>query len=53
LRSFVGFALLVACAPVPAVFGQPSRSIDPETVVVPSGKLRLRLPLETRGRCSL
>jgi dienelactone hydrolase len=42
LRNFLGLALLVACAPVPAVFGQASRSIAPETVVVPSGRLRLR-----------
>src|SRR5437667_1967990 len=36
------FALLLASAPVSAVLGQASRSIAPETVVVPSGKLRLR-----------
>jgi dienelactone hydrolase len=42
LRNFLGLALLVACAPVPPVFGQASRSIAPETVVVASGKLRLQ-----------
>jgi len=42
LRNFFVFALLFASAPVSAVFGQTSRSIAPETVVVPSGKLRLK-----------
>src|SRR5882762_948217 len=42
LRNVLVLALLLASAPVSAVLGQASRSTAPETVVVPSGKLRLR-----------
>jgi carboxymethylenebutenolidase len=39
---FFGLALLLVCTPVPVTLGQSSQSIAPQTVEIPSGKLRLK-----------
>ncbi len=46
-QHFSAFALLLASAPVAMAVGEPSRSIAPRTVVIPSGTLRLKAFLWT------